>query len=210
MTPKKLLTDIKNADEQTLLLSKRHCHVKSISSVVTKQKETGRLVRYFMSEENHGMESNFPGLGMLLGIHNHAYNIHIQCVAGKLLNDKYERVRSKAISVNMYTFKMEDTRTLKKKMFFGGIAHVEIRSTNLLLPQDDIYMSAAELHTVRLPKTGKNVWKVNEGQSVAIDPVMYSDRTPAEIEKQMAGLYVPFSSKDEVVSYCEGYLNDLL
>lgn len=77
------------ADEETLLLSRKHCHAKNVSSLVFKN-NNGRLSRCFLTWDGHELAENVIGGKMPVGIHSHYYDLTISHVCGTIYNLNYK------------------------------------------------------------------------------------------------------------------------
>jgi len=204
----KFVDEVKHAEESVLMLSKKHCHLKNVHSIVygvRKINEKQCLDRAFLAEEGHSLATNFPSMGMTVGIHNHKYNLTIECIYGLLINEVYNRATGAGFTVKLNRFDFNlDKETLEKKFIKNSEEYLNIIRTEFMsTDRFPSYLRHNELHTVRCQ--GKTAWKVRELAYLSEYTIMFSDKSEEEVNKQVEGLYVPFSCKDEIVAYVESY-----
>lgn len=198
------LAAVDAADDEVLMLSRRHCHARHLSSVVVRRGEDGRLTRAFLAERGHEMGLNGGnGVRWPVGVHDHRYPLTLIGLYGVAHNIVYEisdPLVSRSLSVNEYQFRSCLDSDGGGIELVGG-AFVKQVSDATISPFDGrVRLQADELHTVWCREGWSAAWLVEEGPTTRSTTRLF---TRGVVD--LAGLYQPFGSPDEVRSYAKSF-----
>jgi len=193
------------ADDETILLSRKNCHAKNVSSLVFKN-ENGRLSRCFLAWNGHELSENVIGKKMPVGIHNHYYDLTITYICGIVYNINYtsenitkkNKDRQEVLNHIKYKSGLKNGKPTVEtvgKRFLKLDECKNIKGVKLHLP-------ASKLHTMQA--FGAAAWIVEEGD-IRFDHVnLFSPYTASQIEHfcdEFDGLYGKFDNKEQVVDH---------
>jgi len=193
---KQFLSALKEAPEQTVLMSRRNCHMEGLDSVVVSVNENGSLVRAFFAHENHKMYPDAKGQWSI-GVHNHKYDLTLSQLSGTSWNRRYSLTGIKSLMTdstlnNVYEYSSglgkEMAAVLKDTKYLMHERATEIRQ---------IHIHYTQLHTVEVRKGKKASWLVEEGIVRQETTTLVSHLLPEELLKDT--LYQGFESKQEVI-----------
>lgn len=196
----KFLQMLKDAPDDVLLKSRMHCHAMDVSSVVLKD-DGGRLTRMFLAwPENKLYLNAWPTDHLVVGIHNHRYDISLTPFIGFISNPCF-RYSNKDCGtlLDEYEFVsgVESGTFVARKC---GQRYLRLRRTPGLL-HEKIFMQAHELHTVAT--YGIAAWLVEEGKTRLGKTKLFSN-VPVLADPRM---YQSFESPDAVREHCHQFLN---
>ena len=184
---------VRLASEQDILMSRKHCHARNVSSIVLKN-DGGRLLRAFLAWPGHGLGKNSPSGTLEVGIHDHRYDLSLSLLAGGVENVIYKKVG-------------DDGHMLQKWRFRSGVEsgtpHFEHLGTERLaevsrfaLKHGEItHMGDNVLHDIECH--GACGWLVQEGETRKTETTLYTSASFIKTD----GLYEAFSSRSEVLSH---------
>lgn len=70
------------AKDDSLLMSRSHCHARNVSSIVMRQRIDGSLLRAFLTWPCHRLDDNRPGGRLQVGVHDHRYGVRLSLIHG--------------------------------------------------------------------------------------------------------------------------------
>jgi hypothetical protein len=200
-----LLSLVEKAEDDVILKSRKHCHAKSVSSVVLAQ-SGNKLFRAFLAWPGHELEENRPGGRYPVGVHDHRYDLTISLICGHVENVVYEAIRSFGPDEVSPDLHWPNAHMQAKWRFTSGVESgvpsaervglERIREeSRLKLPEyGSVYLTADTLHDIEC--SGVCGWYVLEGGERKKTTTLYTNG-PFDT----AGLYEPFGSKAEVVEH---------
>ncbi|MCG8583716.1 MAG: hypothetical protein MI757_03295 [Pirellulales bacterium] len=159
-----LLEAVEKADDEVLMMSRKHCHARHVSSIVV-SREGDRLRRAFIAWPGHQLHTNRLGKGLAVGIHDHRYDLSLKAISGDVCNTIYVEDEKAEHELNRWRFSSNingDGGIVR-----DGTARVRVlRQTKLI--DDWLHMSANVLHNVDC--YGPAAWWVDEGRLVQEKP----------------------------------------
>lgn len=159
-----------------------NCHIKGVHSIALSRDEEGRMMRMFVTDENHELKKHS------LAIHPHRQNITLHCVKGMFYNFCYREDKVLADDHSLYNkFIYESPIINQKGSFIKEKDKVELFNYKACYyrPGESVFMRATELHSVVCPQQF-NCWIVQEGQvDFNYKNIAYSKKTAIKIEEDM-------------------------
>lgn len=193
-----LLSKVKAAREDVLLMSVKSCHADKVSSIVVERFE-GRLLRAFLAWPGHQLHTNRLGDKMVVGIHDHRYSLGLSLILGKVRNATYEYSHC-GVEVHRWAFGSGVSSGQPKAAYYGTV-QLLTESMQYLTEDRGLLLPAWKLHNIDC--VGPAAWWVREGQQVKVSTTLLTATESINLD----GLYQRFESKDEVVSHVEEFLN---
>jgi hypothetical protein len=185
----------KSASERDILMSRKHCHARNVSSIVLKN-DGGRLLRAFLAWPGHRLGNNSPSGSLEVGIHDHKYDLTLSLIAGKVENVIYKQ-------------SSDGEYLLQRWRFQSGVAsgtpyaeattmeRLEEVARFTLAHGEQNHMGANVLHDIECHETCG--WLVQEGETRKSETTLYTSTSVAAIETR--GLYESFACKADVLSH---------
>lgn len=177
-----------------ILMSRKHCHAKNLSSIVVKN-DNGRLLRAFLAWPGHELGRNYLGGELTVGIHDHRYDLSLKLIHGDVRSTQYQ-VANGGVVVHEWSFKSGGAS--------GPPVATKVRNTridhawNRWLNSDGWFnLDAFELHTVDCRNLA--AWWVREGEHQQDVTRLFTTCDTIDT----TGLYQPFASRDEVIEHVE-------
>lgn len=193
---KELLTMVKFARDDELLMSRKHCHAKNVSSIVV-QNSQGRLLRAFLAHDGHRLNTNTLQGELEVGIHNHVYDIAIRGIAGNYVRNRTYKVcewDNPDFKLYGWTFK-SGVGDGKPDVTPEPMQALRCDSGTILDADTWLCMEADTLHDIDCK--GLAAWWVREGFRVRDSTTLYT-KSP---EVSCTGLYEPFKDRYEVAEH---------
>jgi hypothetical protein len=192
-----ILGDLSLIPAQTLLMSKKNCHAKHVSSIVLIN-SNGILTRAFLAWPGHQLFTNRIGSKFAVGIHNHRYDLNLKFVAGSdVFHDVYQVTDKVHVKFNKWTFSSGGTNVHPTVTADGKENLFLYRSFQL----DKVWRFCDNrvLHTIRTD--GPACWLVKESKPVNDITTLYTTTDTVET----SGLYESFASVEEVVNHVKEF-----
>lgn len=199
------LAAVDAASPEALMMSRRHCHCRNLSSIVVANSD-GRLTRAFLAEPGHEMHTNGSNAARwAVGVHDHRYSLTLTGLYGVAHNYNYrvcDALDSKSLSVNHWLFRSA-IPTGEAGLEPVGDAFIQRTEIEPLSPFNNrLRLPADRLHTVWCRETWKAAWLVEEGPVESEVTKLYTRGTI-----DLRGLYQPFTSADDVRAYTHAFFN---
>lgn len=198
ISTKTLLATACGASNDVLMMSRKHCHARDVTSVVL-DKTDGRLTRAFMVGPNHELYKNNPNNTKLsVGIHNHLYSIELIGVFGSPINYRYDyNFNHSAKEYNYYKFTsgVENGQPVVELL---GKRSLRCYNGEVLLPDLSRHIFDFEFHTIYVPKGEVAVWLVKEGVTRNKYTYLFNN---ANINIDMSRYYQKFNCADDVLEF---------
>jgi hypothetical protein len=193
-----LLSFVEHASDGALLMSRKNCHAKNVSSIVLAV-EDGRLFRAFLAWPGHRLADNRPDGFLEVGIHDHRYDLTLSLIHGDVCNVLYQPTD-------------EGGHRLHKWRFSGGIESGEIVTTSLgmssltetsreHLGHGYCMLLADDFHDIEC--RGVCGWFVAEGERKKRGTTLF---TNAAVSGE--GLYQPFTSRSDVIEHVYDWVGE--
>ncbi len=186
-----LLATIIKADEETLMMSRQHCHAKNVSSLVVK-KEQGRLLRAFLAWPGHDCHTNHLDGEMGVGIHNHRYDISLSKIFGEIRHTTYTR-STKHRGLHEWQFR-SGPKLGEPEATYVGNAGLELQS-DAWLGSDEAFITSDVFHDVAC--YGPAAWWVHEGEQKRSFTTLFTKSLQVNTQR----LYVPFGSRQQIIEH---------
>lgn len=194
-----------DASEEDVLLSRKHCHAKNVSSLVFKN-NNGRLSRCFLTWEGHELAQNVIGDKMPVGIHSHYYDLTITHVCGIVYNANYKaksitkenKARQEVLNHIKYESGLNSGEPTVKNI---GKKFLELEACRNMHGAR-LHLDANQLHTMQV--FGMAAWVVEEGETKFDHVNLFSPYDAATIEnfyKDFDEFYSKFRTKEDVIEH---------
>lgn len=176
------------ADEATLLMSRRDVHVQGLDSFVLIN-DDGELTRMFYARTDELLRNTPYSPAYSVGIHNHRYGLWLTGVLGKAVSYHFVDVGARILTPHsLYRYDWRSQLSADP----GWRRHESMHNLELLESSyigDDsgsLYMSADKLHTVWAEPGA--AWLVDEGITTTAVTHMYTQQKQIDVR----GLYNKF------------------
>ncbi len=191
-------TKVEQAELKYLMLSRKNCHAKNLSSIVFDETCYGGLSRAFLAFPNHGLEENNLEGKLNVGIHNHRYNLEFSGICGRVKHTVYNH-SDFGRELNHWKF-TTGKMVAKPKLEYVGKAKIAAQSTQVLSPYFQMFFGAKLLHDIDC--WGMGAWYVEEFETVmeTTDLFTFADVVNTD------GLYDRFESREEVLSHVDDFI----
>jgi len=196
-----VMAAIETAPAETLMKSRRNCHVRGLDSVVIREcPVSGALTRMFIACPNSDLsigwgahrENKNPLDSAMVGVHEHKYMIRLQRIVGHALHLECAAVHMGSYgSTLMYAHTVggfSDAPVMHPMQRVIKVIHKHTIEDMMLMPE--------VLHTV-VADTAGAAWLVTEGPRETDRSRCYSRLPMADME--MAGLYKEYKDREDVI-----------
>lgn len=180
------------ADNATLLMSRKHCHAKNVSSIVVRN-DDGQLTRAFLCWPGHGL---FGG-HLEVGVHDHLYDIHLVGISGTAYNVLYQE--SPDGDVFYHWAHRSGVESGAPELRLLGCGHLK-QTARKRIRGEFISMCSDQLHTIEA--FGVCGWMVQEGRRRKTETTLFTATSTVNTD----GLYERFESRDEVVAHVRDWI----
>jgi hypothetical protein len=191
---------VNDASPEALLSSKRNCHAANISSIVLGKSPFGGLSRVFLAWPGHKLLNNNLHGEMVVGIHDHKYNITLQHIFGHIINTTYKETDKHGVNLFKYNFSSGVVNGSPKTEYFGEIAMLKEKETEQL-GENTLHLSANEFHDISCGIIA--AWWVHEGKTEKETTTLFTKRGSLD----MSGLYDSFNSVEEVKAHINEFIS---
>lgn len=185
-----LLAAVILAKREAVLMSRKHCHARNVSSIVIENND-GCLVRAFLAWPGHRLNTNHLDDELAVGIHNHRYNISLMKIAGSVRHTTYTEISGNAFYEWAFRSVLNG-ETAKPELL--GMSGLKVQ-TDCTLGNDWLTISQEVLHDVSCE--GPAGWWVREGRLQTRQTKLFTKSPTVATE----GLYEPFLDRDEVIRH---------
>lgn len=187
--------------DDVLMMSRKHCHARNVHSIVLMNQE-GRLSRLFIADVGHDLKRNRPeNLFPAVGPHDHRYAVLIERAWGVI---NHYRLRVAGTGWDFCEYRVK-SGVVSGRAEFACIGNVklELISAKLLSDElrDDVYVRSDEIHTMSVGSE-MAAWLVREYQQEKEVTRLFAADPPTGLD----GLYKPFDSPQEVVTYVAWFM----
>lgn len=182
----RLLAEVNNASDETLMLSRMDLHTQNIDCIVTRGYADGGLRRLYLAWEDHELWRNYPGTDKFsLGPHDHRGPVGIEAFHGRITRYAFEpAVHGEPLS----EYRLSVTglprwllcRRVRLRCVSAGLLSVA-------------KLAALDIHTLHVPKGESAGWVVDEQPYGREETRLYSFEQP--IGEMLS---VPFLDADMV------------
>jgi hypothetical protein len=177
------------ASDETVMMSIRDIHVHGLDSYVLENKD-GTLFRVYHARQNL-MALNYPySPGLILGIHNHRYDLALIGLQGKSIS--YQWHRDARSSYKLWHYRWQSYVGQSGQYTKMGVQGLSLHSSQELFHAQPFYLSYNRLHTV-WAEAGA-MWAVQEYMVKTEVTDLYTDSSTLD----MRGVYHKFESVDDV------------
>lgn len=200
-----LLQRVKQAPSSALKLSRRDCHLQSVSSIVVSTEE-GRLTRAFLAFPGHRLWENRVGHSFPVGPHNHKYPISLTLIYGNVYNDVYVQTLAQyGDSFCTWKYRSGVNDPAERRLEYQGESLLTLYKTmKLPAPRAGrVSLSEKVLHTISTDDNGIAGWWVEEGFPVQEETDLFTLTKDIDF----VGLYGSFHSSQEVIDHVELWAN---
>ena len=194
---RRLLSGLAKATDEEVMMSRKHCHARHVSSIVMAKWRSGTLVRVFLTWPGHTLANNRPG-SLTVGIHDHRYPVVLYPIHGDVINAGYKRSKGGGIKVDEWGFR-SGVVSGKPELNHLGIATLWQVSRFTILGGVTIWED--EFHTIECD--GCCAWEVIEGVTIKDETTLFTD-PGAGVSTE--GLYEKFADRREVVRHVEEWI----
>lgn len=181
------------AKDESLLMSRSHCHARNVSSIVLRQRIDGSLLRAFLAWPCHRLADNRPGGLLQVGVHDHRYDVCLSLIHGDVENVTYKECDEGGHEVYEWMF---SSGVSSGTPIASLVGRRRIRESGREpLPMRGIVMGEDTLHDIEC--RGVCGWYVDEGVQMKSHTRLLTESE----ELKCDGLYVPFESREHVVGH---------
>lgn len=184
---KEIFDRMHRAKEQDLILSRKNCHAKKVSSIVLEKRPDGSLLRAFLAWPGHKLTKE----DLTVGIHDHRYNLLLRGMHGNAMNVRYLR-HPLGEEYNQWKFQS----ALGKGFSATYVGKATLRDAVPEPINESVYLRHDELHTVFCD--GPAAWIVEEGVTRAEETTLFTRSATVETDPE---LYKTFANADEVLGH---------
>lgn len=135
-------------------LSRKHCHIHGLHSIVLNKNERGQLTRFYKTDKDHELTQG------KLGIHNHRYDLNLWGVYGQAVNKIYIRDFYGSLYKKFIFFDREKIEKTNRAYFLSCV------ETKILSFGEYVRLRADDLHTIYAPECEEACWIVFEGETI--------------------------------------------
>lgn len=148
--------------KSTLMKSRLNCHNQGLHSIVFAEGVGGCLHRVFLTTPDHRMHLNCDLGAMPLGLHDHWYNLSLECVHGIVVNVSVgvDPQCAEGVLLNKFQYFNPEVQTP------DGNVSATINKLEVLTPDPScnfIRLGHEQLHTIFVPEGKQAAWIVREG-----------------------------------------------
>lgn len=192
---------VNDASPEALLMSKKNCHAANISSIVLRRSPFGGFSRVFLAWPGHKLLNNNLYGDMVVGIHNHRYDIFLRHIHGYILNTTYEETEKYGVELNKWKFSSGVVSGTPKIEHLGKVSLQENQTVQLEQHTLTVRLDASEFHDISCGPIA--AWWVHEGMDVRETTTLFTKSG----EPNMTGLYDSFNDADEVKAHVNEFIS---
>lgn len=193
------MISVKDIDPALLMMSRKNCHARNVSSIVVAKEPGGPLTRMFLAWPGHELDENHLGGKLTVGIHDHKYDLRLRWLSGFVVHATYEP-SDEGTELNKWRF-TSGLVNRKPQVESAGRERLTLKDFEVLAERG-IFITHDEIHDVRAH--GPAAWLVTEGPTIPgkQHTTLYTKTPTVEFDPE---LYVPFESADEVIQHVEDF-----